>query len=118
GKRIMVTRARHQASELSELIEELGGEALEFPTIEMKRPEDPEVLKQIWAALQQLERYDWILFTSVNGVEFFFDYMKERAIDIRRMVNARIAAVGPKTAEALQKRGLIVEELPEDFVGE
>jgi uroporphyrinogen III methyltransferase/synthase len=118
GKRILVTRARNQASELVDLIDELGGEALEFPVIQLQAPTNPTAKQQLSQALDQLADYDWVVFTSVNGVDFFFRSLQEYGIDIRRMVQARIAAVGPKTAEALRDRGLITDTLPGKFQGE
>lgn len=71
GKRIVVTRARSQASELVDRIEELGGEPYEFPVIETIMPEGAEKKAKIAAAFGALESYDWVFFTSPNGVEFF-----------------------------------------------
>lgn len=118
GRRVLVTRARSQASELVELIDELGGEPVEFPVIGIQPPSKPETLEALDAALKALPEYDWVLFTSVNGVEYFYRRLQELRIDIRRMAHARIAAVGPKTAEALLQRGLVAEALPSSFQGE
>lgn len=115
GKRILVTRARAQASELSEKIDELGGEAVEFPMIRMIPPQDPTELDQ---ALASLGEYDWVIFTSVNGVKYFFERLKALKIDIRTMFKAKVAAVGPKTASALEDRGIMVKLLPVDFRNE
>lgn len=118
GRRVLVTRARAQASELVERIDELGGEAVEFPVIRMQEPQDAAVLASLDDALRQMDRYDWIVFTSVNGVEHFFQRLLTLRIDVRSMHRARIAAVGPKTMEALEQRGLIAEVLPEDYQAE
>lgn len=115
GKRILVTRSRTQASELADRIDELGGEAVEFPVVHMRQPLDDEKLQELDNALLQLDRYDWVMFTSVNGVEFFFQRLKELRIDVRQMHRARIAAVGPRTAEWLLDRGLVSESLPAKF---
>jgi uroporphyrinogen III methyltransferase/synthase len=115
GKRILVTRARAQASELTEKIDELGGEAVEFPMIRMIPPQDPKELDQ---ALASLGEYDWVIFTSVNGVKFFFERLKALKIDIRTMFKAKVAAVGPKTASSLEDRGIMVKLLPGDFRNE
>lgn len=109
GMRVLVTRARSQASEFAEKIEELGGEPCEFPVIEVRKPTAASMLDQINACLHQAEGYDWLAFTSVNGVDYFFRALVEQGIDVRRFYRAKIAAVGPKTAEALQQRGLNVE---------
>ncbi|MFM1652327.1 uroporphyrinogen-III C-methyltransferase [Brevibacillus sp. B_LB10_24] len=114
GKRVLVTRARSQASELSEKIVELGGEAYEFPLIKMVPPKESRPLDE---ALSNLGSYDWVMFTSVNGVSFFFQRMRELGIDIRTL-SGKVAAVGPKTAEALRERGLTVAVLPGDFTAE
>lgn len=118
GKRIVVTRARSQASELVDAIEELGGEPYEFPVIETIMPEGAEKKAKIAAALGALESYDWVFFTSANGVEFFFRHLAELGADIRGLHRARIAAVGPATAAALAQRGLLSEELPARFQAE
>lgn len=110
GKRILITRAKNQAGELSALIEEKGGEAIEFPVIKIIPPKDSRPYQE---ALEQLDTFDWVIFTSVNGVNSFFSKLKEYQIDIRRMVKAAIAAIGPKTAQAIQDRGLIVDIVPQ-----
>jgi len=114
GKRVLVTRARSQASELSEKIAELGGEAYEFPLVKMVPPTDPRPLDE---AISQLGSFDWVIFTSPNGVGFFFKRLRELGADIRQM-QAKIAAVGPKTAEALLEKGLAVNVLPGEFRAE
>ncbi|MCU6711079.1 uroporphyrinogen-III C-methyltransferase [Paenibacillus sp. J5C_2022] len=118
GMRILVTRARAQASALTDLIEEMGGEPCEFPVIETRLPKEPEAVRALRERLEAAEDYHWVIFTSVNGVEYFFRWLKELRIDIRRFHKARIAAVGPKTAAALHERGLFVDELPEQYVAE
>ncbi|GAA4704942.1 uroporphyrinogen-III C-methyltransferase [Brevibacillus fulvus] len=114
GKRVLVTRARSQASELSEQIAELGGEPIEFPLIKMVPPKRQEELDQ---ALRNLSQFDWVMFTSTNGVAFFFKRLRELKLDIRQL-RAKIAAVGPKTAAALEEKGLVVEVLPGQFRAE
>jgi uroporphyrinogen III methyltransferase/synthase len=118
GQRILVTRARDQASELVDAIDELGGEALEFPVIQLQAPTDPNAIKRLSHALHHLADYDWVVFTSVNGVEFFFRSLQENGIDIRSMAKARVAAVGPKTAFALREHGVIADTLPNKFQAE
>lgn len=118
GKRIVVTRARSQASELVERIEELGGEPYEFPVIETIMPEGEEKKAKIAAALGALESYDWVFFTSANGVEFFWRHLAELGADVRRLHRAKLVAVGPGTAAALAQRGVIPEELPAKFQAE
>ncbi|WP_438495378.1 uroporphyrinogen-III C-methyltransferase [Paenibacillus sp. IHBB 3054] len=118
GKRIVVTRARSQASELVDRIEELGGEPYEFPVIETVMPEGAEKKAKIVEALGALSAYDWVFFTSANGVEFFWRHLAELKVDIRGLHRARIGAVGPATAAALAQRGLVAEELPGVFQAE
>ncbi|WP_310829901.1 uroporphyrinogen-III C-methyltransferase [Paenibacillus pedocola] len=118
GKRIVVTRARSQASELVDRIEELGGEPYEFPVIETVMPEGAEKKAAIASALGALDAYDWVFFTSANGVEFFWRHLAELKVDIRGLHRAKIGAVGPATAAALAERGLMAEELPARFQAE
>lgn len=118
GVRVLVTRARAQASDLADRIEELGGEPCELPVIETREPRDEAAIEAIRTALADADSYNWMMFTSVNGVEYFFNWLDRFNVDIRRFHTARIAAVGPRTAEALRKRGLIAEQLPAKFQAE
>lgn len=118
GKRILVTRARSQASEMIRQIEQLGGEAISFPVLAIKPVQDEKRLAVLDEALDQLKDYTWLVFTSVNGVQCFFRRMRERRIDVRSLAHARIAAVGPKTAEELEERGLMCEPLPDAYQAE
>lgn len=118
GRRILVTRSRSQASSLVSRIEELGGEPYEFPVIETVLPSEPAILEDNKRVLSALSDYDWVFFTSVNGVEFFFRQLQLAGADIRSLHRARIAAVGPATREALAARGIAAESLPERFQAE
>lgn len=118
GTRILVTRARSQASALVSQIEDLGGEPYEFPVIQTVMPTKEETLEGIQQALDKLESYDWVFFTSVNGVEFFFRHLKERGQDIRSLASARIVAVGPGTASVLGNYGIAAEVLKERYQAE
>lgn len=118
GKRVLVTRARNQASELVDMIDDLGGESIEFPVIQLQSPSDEAAQQALSLALEQLPEYDWVVFTSVNGVDYFFRSLTENGLDIRKLSKARIAAVGPKTADALRERGLITDLLPGKFQAE
>lgn len=115
GKRIVVTRARAQASRLVEAINELGGEAIEFPSIVIKTEED---LSGLHNAYQHLGSYDWIIFTSVNAVEIFFAQMKSEDIDIRSLHGINLCAIGPATRDSLQDRGLKVDLVPDEYRAE
>ncbi|GAB6991420.1 uroporphyrinogen-III C-methyltransferase [Paenibacillus pini] len=119
GRRILVTRARSQASDLADRIDELGGEPYEFPVIEtIMPPAGSDAAKGITKALSHLNTYEWVFFTSVNGVEYFFRHLQEQGQDVRSLYQAQIAAVGPATAHALQERGIIPVELPGRFQAE
>lgn len=115
GQRILVTRAREQASVFSQMIEEAGGEAWEAPTITIDSAAETPALKE---AVAKAGSYDWIIFTSVNGVNAFFDCLRASGLDIRSLGAAKICAIGPKTKEALEAKGLIVAAMPEKFVAE
>lgn len=115
GKRIMVTRSRHQASVLVKKIKELGGEAIEFPTIEITEEED---LDKLYEAFKNIESYHWIIFTSVNAVDIFFRELKSQGHDIRSLAGIKIGAIGPATSERLQKYGLLVELMPDEYQAE
>lgn len=115
GQRIIVTRARHQASILSQAIEGLGGEPLEFPVIDIDNPNDPGLLSK---AVLDIHQYDWIIFTSVNGVEAFFAELFRQEKDIRELAGIEIAAIGPATRTALENRGLRISFVPEEFRAE
>lgn len=115
GKRVLVTRSREQASALSEAIEALGGEPLEFPTIGVADPEDYTPLDQ---AIREIASFNWVIFTSVNGVEYFFKRLRTHHRDIRELSGAKLCAIGPKTREALEKYGLIVDYVPGEYRAE
>ena len=115
GKKILVTRTRQQASSLTQKIEELGGEAIEFPTIEIVHPNS---FDDIDGALGEIEKYQWIIFTSVNGVNSFFQRMKKLDFDIRLLHHARLCAIGPVTAKTLEDMGFNIEYVPEVFKAE
>jgi uroporphyrinogen III methyltransferase / synthase len=111
GQRIVVTRTRDQASQLSKRLLELGADVLEIPTIKILPPTDFDDLKD---ALLGLNAYDWIVFTSPNGVTAFFDYFFKAFDDLRDIGGMRIAAVGPVTAARLKDFHLKVDLMPEE----
>lgn len=115
GKQILVTRARKQASVLSQLLRQLGAEPMEVPAIEITIPEDNPPLEK---ALNALERYHWIIFTSANGVEAFFHHLNKLGKDSRQLKGISICAIGPATEEALGKRGLRADLVPQDYTTE
>ena len=115
GKKILVTRAREQASDLSERVRDLGGIPIEFPTIEVIPPES-------WAdadhCAAQMAVYDWVIFTSANGVKFFLERIFALGRDIRDLKGPRICAIGPKTAEALDALKVKVDLVPSEYRAE
>jgi len=115
GKRIVVTRARTQAGDLSKRLEDLGAEVIGVPTIEIKPPASWKGLDR---AIFRIADYDWLVFTSVNGVTMFFDRLKAKGGDLRDMKGVRIAAVGPTTARAVEDRGLRVDCVAKEFQAE
>ncbi|MBO8136840.1 MAG: uroporphyrinogen-III C-methyltransferase [Desulfotomaculum sp.] len=115
GKRVLVTRSREQASVLSQRIEELGGEAYEFPTIQIA---EPDTYAPLDAAIDALSSYKWVVFTSVNGVKYFFNRLKKLGKDVRELHGTNICAIGPKTREALESYGLIVDYVPSEYRAE
>jgi uroporphyrinogen III methyltransferase/synthase len=115
GKRIVVTRARQQASDLVWRLSDLGAECLEFPTIKVVSADDITPLDD---AVQNLSAYDWIIFTSVNGVKFFFDHLFGTDKDIRALNHLHTAAIGPATAEKLLEYGLKSDIIPQSYRAE
>ena len=111
GQRIVVTRTREQASQLSHRLLELGAEVLEVPTIKI---DAPTRRKEVVEALLELNSYDWLVFTSPNGVTTFFEYFFRQFHDMRDIGGARIAAVGPATAKKLKDLHLQVDLMPEE----
>lgn len=114
GKRIVVTRAREQASDLVKRLSELGAECLECPTIKVVPPDD---LKPLDAAIENISSFDWLVFTSVNGVNFFFERLFEKNRDARDL-NMRTACIGPATAKRLFDFGINTDILPESYRAE
>ncbi|MBS3899346.1 MAG: uroporphyrinogen-III C-methyltransferase [Dethiobacter sp.] len=115
GKRVVVTRSREQASDLSRRIEEMGGEAWEFPAIEIVEPEDFAPMDE---AIAKLGSYQWLIFTSVNGVDSFFSRLRQLGRDIRALNGVKLCAIGPKTKERLEEMCLSVEYVPSEYVAE
>jgi len=115
GRRILVTRTRKQAGKLSRMIEERGGEAYEFPTIEIAAPLDQKPLDD---ALKSLASYHYLFFTSTNGVEFFFRRLADLRLDVRQLKDVKIGAIGSQTAAALAARGVIADFVPEEYRAE
>ncbi|MCB2183065.1 MAG: uroporphyrinogen-III C-methyltransferase [Desulfobulbaceae bacterium] len=115
GKRIVVTRTRDQASELVALLEENGANCLEFATISLQPPDSWDDLD---AALDKLQDFQWIVFTSINAIHPFFERLYGRGLDSRALSHCKIAAVGRVTDECLRTYGIVSDLLPEKFTGE
>jgi uroporphyrinogen III methyltransferase/synthase len=115
GKRIVVTRTRRQASALSDRLRALGADVIELPTI---RIEPPSNLREFAELVQDAHAYDWIVFTSPNGVTAFFDLFFKLYDDAREIGGAKIAAIGPATAQRVKDFHLRVDLQPDEFVAE
>jgi uroporphyrinogen III methyltransferase/synthase len=115
GKRIVVTRARQQASDLVGLLSDLGAACLEYPTIKIMPSADARPLKN---AAEKLNVYDWVVFTSVNGVIYFFEQLFAAGKDVRALGHLKTAAIGPATAEKLREFGLISDIVPKTYRAE
>jgi uroporphyrinogen III methyltransferase/synthase len=115
GRRIVVTRPRGQVARLAALLEGYGAEVLGMPAIRIEPPDDPRPLDE---AIADLSRYAWIVFTSANGVAAFRDRLEAAGRDARALGAARLAAIGPETAAALERMGLAVEAVPDEYRAE
>jgi uroporphyrinogen III methyltransferase/synthase len=107
-KRVLITRPREQASDFADKLCAAGFEPIFFPVIEIRPIENNIVLERAWS---KLECYDWIVFTSVNAVAVVFSQFENQSLP-------HVAAIGPKTAEALQSRGITPDFVPEEYVAE
>lgn len=114
GQRGIVTRARTQSSKLVEQLQVNGAEVIEIPAIRIV-PQEQEALK---AAVKTIHTYTWLVFTSVNGVNLFFDAFMERYRDVRPLGHLKIAVIGEGTAQALESYGLKADVVPEEYVAE
>ncbi|MEJ5357585.1 MAG: uroporphyrinogen-III C-methyltransferase [Desulfobacterales bacterium] len=115
GLRIVVTRAREQASDLLRRLSALGAECLETPAIRIAPPADWRPLD---AAIAELPATDWVVFTSVNGVDSFFQRLEAAGRDARALAGVKTAAIGPATAERLRRHGILSDLVPETYRAE
>jgi len=115
GKKILITRTREQSGDFVTRLNRLRAETIEFPTIEVAPP-----LRwgEVDRAMDRLKSYDWIIFTSANGVNFFWQRVKERAKDLRLPSSLKVCAIGPATAKQLKKRRVSVRYIPKEFIAE
>ena len=115
GKRILITRPRAQAADLFDRLAALSAEPILFPTIEIAPLDDYTALEQ---AIARLETYHWVIFTSVNGVAAVWQRLTGAGKNERTFDGIKVAAIGPATAQALEKRGIRAEFIPEEYVAE
>src|SRR6202789_901047 len=113
--RILVGRARHQASALSSELRGLGAQVLEIPFIQIRKPRSYQPLD---SALKNLADYDWLILTSVNGVEAMWERMAKLKLSGKHFRRPRIAAIGPATKNAIEQRGVKVDVVPKQYVDE
>src|SRR5207244_10814021 len=115
GTTVLGTRPREQAGEFADLLAGYGARVLTMPTIAIVPPADWRPLDR---AIGDLARYDWVIFTSVNGVRFFFERLRALGRDARALGRARFAAIGPRTAEALAGQGFKADVVPQQYQAE
>lgn len=115
GERVLVTRAKDQAGSLAAELEALGASVIEIPVIEIRPPASFAALD---ATLANIENYDWLILTSVNGVEALFARMETLGFGPEKLLHLNIAAIGPATREKIEEHGLPVDVTPEKYVAE
>lgn len=115
GRRVVVTRARSQASQLSALLQNQGAEVLEFPCLAIRPPQDCTAIAH---TINRLGRYNWLLFTSPNGVEQFFKHLENSGQDARALGQVKFGVIGPGTAQALAARGFKADFMPTEYRAE
>lgn len=115
GIRVLVGRARHQAGALSRELQKLGAEVLEIPFIEIRQPRSFQALDSV---LRRIAEYDWLILTSVNGVEAMWKRLATIHLNRRHLKHLRVAAIGPATKKAIERRGIQVAVIPREYVAE
>ena len=115
GRRVLITRARKQADGLTNLLREQGAEVVQVPAIEIRPPASFEALDE---ALKKIIDYDWLILTSVNGVDALFERLAALGLDESSLQHLKIAAIGPITEQAIADRGLVVDVVPDRYVAE
>lgn len=115
GIRVLVGRARHQAGALSGELRKLGASVIEIPFIEIRKPRS---FRPLDSALKNLSTYDWLILTSVNGVEAMWARLAQLRLGTKQVARLRIAAIGPATKKAIEQRGLKVDVVPKEYVAE
>ena len=115
GLGVVITRPERQADDLARLLLEQGANPIAFPTIAIEPPVDWSELDK---ALDQLESYHWLIFTSANGVHFFFQRLREKGKDIRDLKGIKICCIGPATARQIEEKEIKVDLVPDEFIAE
>jgi uroporphyrinogen III methyltransferase/synthase len=115
GKKILITRAREQSAGFAEHLRKLGAEVVVFPTIEIVPPFRWDKVDE---AIDRIESYDWIIFTSVNGVHFFWHRLRERGKNLSLPSSIKVCAIGPATAKQLKEYGIPVDYIPKEYIAE
>ncbi len=115
GRKILITRAREQSGDFATQLEKLRAEVIEFPTIEIV---PPFRWGEVDRAIDQLKSYDWIIFTSANGVNFFWQRAKEKGKRLRLPSSLKVCAIGPATANQIKGKEISVDYMPKEFIAE
>ena len=115
GVRVLVGRARHQAGILSSKLRERGAEVIEIPFIEIRKPRSFSALD---SALKNLGRYDWLILTSVNGVEALCARLDRLRLATKNLDHLQVVAIGPATKQAIEQRGVKVDVVPKEYIAE
>lgn len=115
GKGVVITRPEKQADDLAKLLMREGANPIHFPTIKIVSPPDWHELD---TAIKKLEQYDWLIFTSANGVAYFFERLSAKGKDIRDLKGVKICCIGPATAQQVESKGIKVDLVPQEFISE
>jgi uroporphyrinogen III methyltransferase/synthase len=115
GLGVVITRPERQADDLAKLLAAEGASAIAFPTISIVPPAD---WSELDGALEKLSNYHWLIFTSANGVHFFFERLREKGRDVRDLKGIKICCIGPATASQIEARGIRVDLVPDEFIAE
>lgn len=115
GKGVVITRPERQADDLAKLLAAQGAHPIYFPTIAIETPED---WRELDAAIDSISSFNWLIFTSANGVHFFFKRLREKGGDVRDLKGIKICCIGPATAGQIEARGIRVDLVPDEFIAE
>jgi uroporphyrinogen III methyltransferase/synthase len=115
GKGVVITRPEKQADDLAKLLVKEGANPIHFPTIKIVPPPS---WRELDAAIKKLEDYDWLIFTSANGVAYFFERLSAKGKDIRDLKGIKICCIGPATAKQIEDKGIKVDLVPKEFISE